>query len=282
MSAAATDYRLPESLANTILGDIVHGKLRELAGIKKVWPADSIRMGLEHAGKVRSFKRALSRQAPAIIAEVKRASPSAGLIRADFDALEIAREYEASGAAAISVVTEALHFLGNLETLARLRWQCNLPLLRKDFVVDPYQVLEARHAGADAVLLIAALLDLPSLTALREEVESYGMDALVEIHDEQELKQALDAGASLVGVNNRNLRTFEVSLEVSLRLAAGIPKEIVAVAESGIRSAADVRRLSEVGYRGFLAGEQLMRASSPGAALASLLPAQTAVRRRSS
>lgn len=282
MAAVATDYRLPEGLTQTILGDIVRAKLRELTGSKKAWPADSIRTGLEHAGEVRSFRRALLRQAPAIIAEVKKASPSAGLIRANFEALEIAREYQASGAAAISVVTEAAHFHGSLETLARLRWQCSLPLLRKDFVIEPYQVLEARHAGADAVLLIAALLDTASLTALRKEVESYGMDALVEVHDELELEQALDAGASLIGVNNRNLKTFEVSLEISLRLAAKIPKECTAVAESGIRSAADVQKLSDAGYRGFLVGEHLLRASSPGAALAALIPAHAAARRRSS
>jgi indole-3-glycerol phosphate synthase len=282
MSAAAIDYRLPDGPANTILGDIVRAKLRELTGNKRLWPADSIRTGLEHAGEVRSFKRALLRHSPAIIAEVKQASPSAGLIRANFDALEIAREYQASGAAAISVVTEAAHFHGNLETLARLRWQCGLPLLRKDFVIDPYQVLEARHAGADAVLLIVALLDPPLLTALRKEVEAHNMDALVEVHDEREMERALDAGASLIGVNNRNLKTFEVSLEVSLRLAARVPKECVAVVESGIRSAADIQKLSDAGYRGFLVGEHLLRAASPGAALAALFPVPAASRRRSS
>ncbi len=282
MSAAMTDYQLPEDLNGSMLGDIVRAKLREVAASRKTLPADSLRTGLEHAGKVRSFRRALLRQAPAIIAEVKKASPSAGLIRADFKPLEIAREYQAAGASAISVVTESAYFGGSLETLARLRWECRLPLLRKDFVIDSYQVLEARHAGADAVLLIAALLGTPLLTSLIEEIETLGMDALVEVHDEGELKRALEAGASMIGVNSRNLKTFEVSLEVAMKLAAGIPKGCLAVAESGIRAPEDIQKLSVAGYRGFLVGEHLMRASAPGIALAELLRGSAAAQRRSS
>jgi indole-3-glycerol phosphate synthase len=203
-----------------------------------------------------------------IIAEIKKASPSAGLLRPQLDPAAVADEYQKAGAAAISVVTEASFFQGGLEILASLRWRTDLPLLRKDFIVDPYQVLEARHAGADAVLLIAALLDRASLKELRCSVEDLGMDALVEVHTEEELERALGAGSSLIGVNSRDLKDFEVSLEVCWRLAASLPQEAVAVAESGIRTAEDVRGLAKVGYRGFLIGETLMRAPSPGAALA--------------
>ena len=206
-----------------------------------------------------------------MIAEIKRASPSAGVLRANLDAVAIAAEYERAGAAAISVVTEVHHFGGTLEMLARVRWHSRLPLLRKDFVLDSYQLLEARHAGADAVLLLAVLHAAPELQKLRELGERLGMEVLVEVHTEEELERALACGARLVGVNNRDLRTFEVRLETALGLAARIPKDVVAVAESGIRSASDIQRLEEAGYRGFLIGEQLMRAASPGDALSALV-----------
>jgi indole-3-glycerol phosphate synthase len=202
-----------------------------------------------------------------VIAEIKKASPSAGLLRADFDPIAIGAEYRRSGAAAISVLTEATFFQGTIETLASLKWHSDLPLLRKDFIVDPYQVLEARHAGADAVLLIAALLDDARLKGLRAGIEELGMDALVEVHSETELARALDSGASFIGVNSRDLRTFEVSLDVCERLAARLPPHVVGVAESGLRVPEDVRRMARAGYRGFLIGEPLMRAASPGAAL---------------
>jgi indole-3-glycerol phosphate synthase len=203
---------------------------------------------------------------------LKKASPSAGVLRPGFRPVELALELEKAGAAALSVVTEPRYFQGMLETLAGVRWRTGLPLLRKDFIVDPYQVLEARHSGADAVLLIAALLEGPLLGALRAEVERLGMDALVEVHDEDELERALQAGATLIGVNSRDLRTFQVSIETSLGLARRIPEGVVAVAESGLRTAGDVRRLRDAGYRAFLVGEQLMRAISPGAALKALIP----------
>jgi indole-3-glycerol phosphate synthase len=226
---------------------------------------------MDRAPAIRSFKGALLSRAPAIISEIKKASPSAGVIREDFNPRAIAGEYQKSGAAALSVITEVSHFRGGLEILAQLRWDVRLPLLRKDFIVDSYQILEARHAGADAILLIAALLDAQTLMDLRKEGERLGMDALVEVHNETELQHALDSGASLIGVNNRDLRTFKVSLDVSLKLGRSIPKGVVAVAESGIRTAEDIRRLSEAGFRGFLVGEHLMRSPSPGAALAALL-----------
>ena len=269
--AVMSHYQLPEDLKGTILEEIVQAKIHQLIDAKKKLPALSIQNALTPAGNVRSLKKALARNSPAVIAEIKRASPSRGLLRQDFDPNKIAQEYRRAGAAALSIITEAKYFRGNLEILAGLRWNTHLPLLRKDFIIDPYQVLEARHAGADAVLLIVALLNTASMKNLLAEVEKYGMEALVEVHNEAELQLALEAGASLIGVNNRNLRNFEVSLDVSLMLARFLPAGIIAVAESGIRTADDIRRLADVGYRGFLIGEQLMRAPSPGAALAELL-----------
>jgi indole-3-glycerol phosphate synthase len=271
MLQTANDYRLPDALKDTIVEKIVHAKARAIIGIKMRFPAVSIRDALDRAAPVRSFTSALASRSPAIIAEIKMASPSAGIIRADFDPIQIAREYQGAGAAALSVITEAHYFRGGLEILASLRWNARLPLLRKDFVIDSYQILEARHAGADAVLLIAALLDTATLKLFREEAEGCGMEALIEVHNEAELASALDAGARLIGVNNRDLRTFKVSLDVSLALARLLPKGVVAVAESGIRTAEDMRLLSDAGYRGFLVGEHLMRSPSPGAALAELL-----------
>jgi len=272
MLQTVSDYHLPKDLEGTILADIMHAKVHELIGAKKKWPALAIRNALERGSEVRSLKKALLRRSPAVIAEIKKASPSAGVLRPVFDPVKIAQEYEKAGAAAISVVTEVKYFGGGLEILALLRWNSNIPLLRKDFIIDPYQVLEARHANADAVLLMAALLDTAVLKSLRTEIEIYGMEALVEVHSESELERAMEAGATLLGVNSRDLRTFEISLDVCLKLAPLLPKEVVAVAESGIRTADDIRRLADAGYRGFLIGEQLMRAESPGAALKALLP----------
>lgn len=271
MLETVNDYRLPEALKGTILEKIMRAKVYELIGARKAFPAVSIENSLNRAPAVRSLRTALASRTPAIIAEIKRASPSAGLIRKDFNPLQIALEYQKSGAAALSVITEVTHFRGGLEILAGLRWNTKLPLLRKDFLIDRYQVLEARHAGADAVLLIAALLDTNALKALRMEAERYGMEALIEVHNESELQRALDAGGRLLGVNNRDLRAFDVSLDVSLSLAGLIPQGILAVAESGIRTADDIRRLSDAGYRGFLVGEHLLRSASPGAALTQLL-----------
>lgn len=272
MREASFDYQLPITLKGTILERIMHSKMHELIDIKNKLPAISLEGYLDCAPEIRSFRKALMSRNPAIIAEIKKASPSAGLIRADFDPIKIAQEYQLAGASALSVITEVHHFQGGLENLASLRWNSKIPLLRKDFIVDPYQILEARYVGADAVLLIAALLDAGTLRNLRGEAERYGMDALIEVHNEAELRKALDSGAALIGVNNRDLRTFEVSLDVSLNLARLMPKDVLAVAESGIRNSEDVRRLSDAGYRGFLVGEQLMRAPSP-AALKDLLRA---------
>jgi indole-3-glycerol phosphate synthase len=265
------DYRLPIALKGTILEKIMHAKVHELVGAMSKLPAICLESVMDRAPEIRRFRYALMSHAPAIIAEIKKASPSAGLIREDFEPIKIAQEYQISGAAALSVITEVSHFHGGLEILAGLRWNAKLPLLRKDFIIDAYQILEARHAGADAVLLIAVLLDAVTLKNLRLEAERLGMEALVEVHNESELRHALDAGATLIGVNNRDLRTFEVSLNVALNLAQIMPEDVVAVAESGIRSPDDLRRLSDAGYRGFLVGEHLMRSPSPGEALAKLL-----------
>ena len=271
MPEITSGYEIPEALKGTILERIVHHKLHELVESSRRLPAASLESVLDRAPDIRSFRNALTRKTPAVIAEIKRASPSAGLIRKDFHPVQIAGEYCDSGAAALSVITEVHHFRGGLEILASLRWNTKLPLLRKDFLVDSYQILEARHAGADAVLLIAALLNDATLIKMRMEAERYGMEALIEVHNEPELHRALDAGATLIGVNNRDLRSFEVSLDVSLNLARMLPQNVVAVAESGIQTADDVRRLSEAGYRGFLVGESLMRSPSPGTALTQLL-----------
>ena len=270
----AKEYRLPEALRGTILEKIMDAKIPEIAASRRVISADDIETALVDAPPIRSFKGALtqmSRNVPAVIAEIKRASPSAGLIREDFSPLKIAESYQSAGAAALSILTEVRYFQGGLDILTAVRERTPLPVLRKDFIVDPYQIIEARRAGADAVLLIAALLDAASLKMLREEAERLGMDALVEVHSEDELGRALDAGAGLIGVNNRDLRAFTVDLNIALNLVRLMPNDITAVAESGIKTAEDLRRLYDAGYRGFLVGERLMRASDPGAALAELL-----------
>ena len=270
MSVEAEHYRFPEALRGTLLQKIVEARIPEIIAAKEKLPAESIRMALHRAPEIRSLRRRLQRQL-GIIAEIKKASPSAGVLRPGMDAPEIAAEYKRAGAAAISVVTEPAFFQGTLETLSQLRWQSDLPLLRKDFVVDSYQILQARYAGADAVLLIAALLDHAGLRQLHSCAEELGMDPLVEVHNEAELEVALAAGSALIGVNNRDFKTFHVFLDVSERLASFILVGIIAVAESGIRDAEHIRRLKKCGYRGFLIGEPLMRAASPGAALRRLL-----------
>jgi indole-3-glycerol phosphate synthase len=207
-----------------------------------------------------------------IVAEFKRRSPSKGEIRRDADPAATARLYESAGAAAVSVLTEEDYFAGSLDDLRAARKAISLPILRKDFIADEYQVYESAAAGADAMLLIVGALDDESLVRLRRITEDeLGMDALVEVHTTDEMKRAAECGARLVGVNNRDLQTFEVSLEPSVQLAPLAPKEAVLISESGIESAADIRRLQMLGYRGFLIGESLMRADDPGEALRAFL-----------
>jgi indole-3-glycerol phosphate synthase len=219
----------------------------------------------------RDFARALTAHTPAIVAEIKKASPSRGLIASDFDPSRIARSYEAGGAAAISVLTDRKHFQGSLADLESARSAVKLPVLRKDFTIDPIHVLEAAAHDADAILLIAAVLDDRELRDYRELAASHGMAALVEVHDGEELKRAIGSGAEIIGVNNRDLRTFEVRLETALELAAQMPAKVIRVAESGIRTADDVRRLSAAGYHACLVGEHLMTAPDPAAAVRALL-----------
>jgi indole-3-glycerol phosphate synthase len=228
------------------------------------------------AGRVASrpgaFRRALSRADRInIIAECKRRSPSRGVLSADYDPVAIARGYTAAGAAAISVLTEPTFFDGSLDDLVNVRAAVDLPLLRKDFVVSEYQLVEARAAGADAVLLIAGALRPSELTRLLAGAGELGLDALVEVHSRDELTAALDAGAAIVGVNNRNLRTLTVDLDVSQELIARIPKGVTAVSESGIKTPADIERFAGLGYHAFLIGERFMVCTDPGAELRGLL-----------
>jgi indole-3-glycerol phosphate synthase len=210
------------------------------------------------------------------IAECKRRSPSKGVLRADYDPAAIAAAFAEAGAAAISVLTEPTFFDGSLEHLAAVRAVVDVPLLRKDFVVSEYQLLEAKAAGADAVLLIVAALRPVELKVLHDHATRMGLDVLVEVHDATELSIALDAGARIVGVNNRNLRTLEIDVQASEELIAKMPAEVVAVSESGLRTAADLLRLRSLGYRAFLIGERLMTAADPGEQLKQLLASTAA------
>ena len=221
----------------------------------------------------RDFRTALSARTPAVIAEIKKASPSKGLLSSDFDPSRIARQYADGGAAALSVLTDSQYFQGSLADLSAARAAVNLPVLRKDFTIDDSQVVEAAAGGADAILLIAAILDERRIRHLRELAARYRLAALVEVHNERELDMAAGAGADLIGVNNRDLSTFQVKLETSLRLAERMPAGVLSVAESGIHSADDVRRLRAAGFTAFLVGEHLMKAADPAAALRALVAA---------
>jgi len=221
---------------------------------------------------LRGFRRALeSKDGVAVIAELKKASPSRGLIRADFDVETLATELESAGAAALSVLTDEEFFQGSLENLRRASAKTTLPCLRKDFIVDEFQLLEARANSADAVLLIVAALPSTELGALAERAAELHLDVLCEVHDGEELKRALDAGCNLIGVNNRDLKTFKVDLENAFRLVSSIPENVLSVAESGIRSGADIVRLRGAGFKAFLIGESLMKADKPAEALRKLL-----------
>ncbi|MDE3154536.1 MAG: indole-3-glycerol phosphate synthase TrpC [Acidobacteriota bacterium] len=219
-----------------------------------------------------AFRQALARKDRLnVIAECKRRSPSRGLLRPAYDPAAIARGYAAAGAAAISVLTEPTFFDGSLDHLRAVRAAVGLPILRKDFIVDEYQLFEARLAGADAVLLIVAALDAIGLQRLLGRAQALGLDVLVEVHDAAEQAVAIDAGAGIIGVNNRNLRDLTVSVETSYRLIEGMPAGVVAVSESGLRSASDLQQLRGAGYHGFLLGERLMTSPDPGSALKALL-----------
>ncbi len=256
----------------SVLDAIVARTRQHVAEERMRRPLDELRAAAEQAPPVRPFAAVLARSGGVnVIAEHKRRSPSRGAIREDLTPEDVARRYEAAGAAALSVLTDEPFFGGRLEHLAAARAATALPALRKDFIVDPWQVWEARAAGADAVLLIVAALEDDGLRALLALAGEAGLDALVEVHDREELDRAIAAGARIVGVNNRDLKTLEVSLETALSLAAAIPDGVVTVAESGIRTGGDIRRLREAGFDAFLVGERLMGAPDPGQALRSLL-----------
>jgi indole-3-glycerol phosphate synthase len=254
-----------------ILERIVAYKREEVAAARRAVPDDRLAALAASAPPARDFRSALlAKQGVAVIAEVKKASPSAGVIRADFDPVAIARAYAANGAAAISVLTDGPSFQGSLAHLEMIRGTVEVPLLRKDFLLDGYQLLEARAAGADAVLLIAEILGGEALPQLLHQAGALGMQALVELYDRENLPRVLAAGARLVGVNNRDLRTFQTRLDRTIELAREMPPDVCLVSESGIRDRADVERLREAGVRAVLVGENLMRSADVGAALRQL------------
>jgi indole-3-glycerol phosphate synthase len=254
------------------LRDILARKAGEVASRRAALPERELAARARDVAPPRPFEAALSLPGGPvrIVAEVKRASPSAGAIDAGLDAVLQARRYASAGAAAVSVLTDGPGFGGSLDDLAAVRAAVDVPLLRKDFVVDAYQLLEARAAGADAALLIVAALETDALRRLHARCGELGLAALVEVHDEREVERALLAGARMVGVNNRNLATFEVDLAVSERILPALPREVRGVAESGVRSGADARRLRAAGAVNLLVGEALVRAADPAALLREL------------
>jgi indole-3-glycerol phosphate synthase len=253
-----------------ILARIVDHKRAELRALRER-RQELERAAADRAGH-RDFRGQLLANRPAIIAEVKKASPSKGIFQGEFDPVRMARAYEHGGAAALSVLTDRKYFQGGLNDLVAARRAVSIPVLRKDFTIDELHVIEAAAHGADAILLIAAILDTAEMRRFRELSAQYGMAALVEVHDESELACAFDSGAEIVGVNNRNLHTFEVTLDTALRLGGKIPHHVVKVAESGIHSRNDVLRLQDAGFQAFLVGEHLMKSPDPAAALRELRP----------
>lgn len=253
----------------TVLEQIIVRKRAELVADRAIVKEEELERRKKPSR--RGFRASLLKKAPAIISEIKKASPSAGLITENFKPAEIARSYEKAGAACLSVLTDKQFFQGSLDDLTEARASCGLPVLRKDFTLDRYHLLQASGAGADCVLLIVAALSDQELNDLLKQAVEFELDVLVEVHDEAELERALAVDANLIGVNNRNLKTMTVDLETSMRLAPLIPDNIVRVSESGIRTADDVKRLSDVGYSAFLVGESLMKQADPGGALAKLL-----------
>jgi indole-3-glycerol phosphate synthase len=263
---------------STVLDRILESKRVDVASRARARPLSNVRALAEATPPARGFHAALERRVrggdAAVIAEIKRASPSRGVIRPSFDPEAIAKSYAAGGATCLSVLTDAPFFAGSDAHLAAARAAVALPVLRKDFIVDRWQVFESRMIGADAVLLIVAALDDADLATCHRDASSLGMDALVEVHDATELDRALAVGAQLIGVNNRDLRTFETRLETTHELLARVPGDVRVVTESGIASRADVASMRSRGVHAFLVGEAFMRADDPGSALATLLRAE--------
>ena len=260
-----------------ILNRILARKAEEIEQRSRVRPLDELRARALQQPPTRGFIEAIRRKhaagEAAVIAEVKKASPSKGLIRKDFNPAQIARSYEAGGAACLSVLTDVDFFQGSNLYLGEARAACSLPVLRKDFTIDPYQVYEARVIGADCILLIVAALEDGPMVEMANLAMELGMDVLVEVHDIDELERALQTDCELIGVNNRNLRSFEVSLDTTLALKDAVPRDRTLVTESGIASGADVAKMREAGVETFLIGESFMREPDPGAALRRLFAA---------
>jgi len=256
----------------SVLDQIVATKREEIERAKSAVPLDELRARLADAPPVRDFFAPLAAAGPIkLIAEIKKASPSKGVIRADFDPVAIARTYQSHGASCLSVLTDEQYFQGSLEILKQVRQAVEIPILRKDFVLDSYQLLEARISGADAVLLIAECLDDCNLRKLHNEAIDLGLTPLVEFYEPQNLDRVLAAGAQLIGINNRDLKTFEVDLGHTIRMRQKVPLDCVLVGESGIETRADVLRLEAAGVDAMLVGESLMREADIGAAVDRLL-----------
>jgi indole-3-glycerol phosphate synthase len=253
-----------------ILAEIVSQKQQEVAELHST-AADLERLAYERKVPPRPFALRLKAHGPAIISEIKKASPSKGLLQANFHPAIIAHQYEQGGAACLSVLTDKQFFQGSLHDLEAARAATQLPVLRKDFTIDRLQIFEAAAHGADAILLIAAILDTTELQNFRELASTLHLAALVEVHNHDELTKAIDSGAEIIGVNNRNLDTFEVSLDTSLRLSYLMPADVTRVTESGIFTRADIETLSAAGFHAFLIGESLMKANDPTSALRALL-----------
>ena len=257
-----------------ILIRILARKQQEIAARKQATPIDSLQQRVREASVPRGFVAALKHRVEhgeaAVIAEIKKASPSKGVIREDFDVVEIARSYAAGGASCLSVLTDQDFFQGHEDFLIAARGACELPVIRKDFIVDSYQVVESRAIGADCILLIVAALDDETLASLHKEAQSLGMDVLVEVHDRDELERALRLGLELVGINNRDLRTFDTSLETTLDLLELVPDDCLVVTESGIHTREDIALMRKHDVFAFLVGEAFMRVPDPGQGLKQL------------
>jgi indole-3-glycerol phosphate synthase len=258
-----------------ILEQILRDKAIEVVECAELVSFPELARRVESLPPTRGFLSAIrdkiSANKAAVIAEIKKASPSKGIIREDFDPAEIAGSYAANGAACLSVLTDQKYFKGQVEYLKMARAACDVPVLRKDFMIDPYQVYEAREMGADAILLIVAALGDPMMSDLEQAATALGMDVLVEVHNEQELERALRLQTPLLGINNRNLRNFETSLETTLSMLSLIPEDKIVISESGIHSREDIKLLRGNGVNGFLIGEAFMREVDPGLALSALI-----------